>query len=304
MMKLKIDLPQGFLDPEDRDGYTVTRETKELWAIQLDMLMELDRICRKHGLKYFVDSGTLLGAVRHKGYIPWDDDIDVILMRADYDKLLQVAQDEFMHPYFFQTAYTDKGYVRCHAQIRNVETTAMIASEAQKVPFNQGIFLDIFPVDNTSKLYVFNRLKCKFVDIYRRIFSYMYTEEVPAERRYKLLWGIAAKNKKDPVRLYKGFDRLAHLLVFKDSHVDKVTFYRYYHKYRHLEEDWFSKVVYMPFEFLRVPVPVGYDEILKRYYGENYMTPKMNKAIHQLFGGLIINTEEPYTKVLEKMRNK
>ena len=69
--------------------------------VELDLLAEFDRVCRKHGLTYFVDSGTLLGAVRHKGFIPWDDDIDLIMQREDYERLVQIAAQEFQHPYFF-----------------------------------------------------------------------------------------------------------------------------------------------------------------------------------------------------------
>ena len=270
---------------------------------QLEILLEVDRICKKNNIKYFLSSGTLLGAVRHKGYIPWDDDIDVVMMRKDYDKLLEIAKDEFKHPIFFQTAYSDRGYLRSHAQIRNSETTAMLANETYKVPFNQGIFLDIFPIDYTSKLYVFNRIKCKCISAFRRVISYVYVVEPPTSGKYKIFGKIAAKARKNPVKFYKHFDRLAHFTLFKSKKVDKVTFYRYYRKYRHLEEEWFANTVYMPFEFLRVPVPAGYDEILKRYYGENYMTPRQTAAIHQRFGGLVVDTERPYTEVLEEMKN-
>ena len=72
---------------EMRDGFLVTADRKKIWQVEMELLAELDGICRRHGLRYFVDYGTLLGAVRHRGFIPWDDDIDVVMMRPDYERL-------------------------------------------------------------------------------------------------------------------------------------------------------------------------------------------------------------------------
>ena len=80
-----------FYKEEIRCGYTVDEKTKRVWAVQLEMLDEVERICKANGLKYFADSGTLIGAIRHEGYIPWDDDIDLVMLREDYDKFVQIA---------------------------------------------------------------------------------------------------------------------------------------------------------------------------------------------------------------------
>ena len=144
-MKLKID--DSFYQEEERCGYLVSAKMKRIWAVELDLLYQLQQICEKYGIKYYASGGTILGAEGHKGMIPWDDDIDIMMLRDQYDLLCQHA-DEFEEPYFFQTYETDDGYFRGHAQLRNSNTTGVLVEEIEKnVPFNQGIFIDIFPLD-------------------------------------------------------------------------------------------------------------------------------------------------------------
>ena len=105
MVDLNIVLPDGFLNEEVRCGYTVTKQMKEVWAVELDMLEKLLSVCKKHDIKIFASGGTMLGAVRHQGFIPWDDDIDMMMFRDDYEKLCKVAQEEFEYPYFSNRIY-------------------------------------------------------------------------------------------------------------------------------------------------------------------------------------------------------
>lgn len=95
-------------------GYVVTPVMKRVRDVQMRLMRKLLDVCAAHGLRVWIDGGSLLGAVREKGYIPWDDDIDMIMMRRDYDRLVELA-GEFEQPFFLQCAHTDKGYARGHA---------------------------------------------------------------------------------------------------------------------------------------------------------------------------------------------
>ena len=96
------------MNEEIRDGYVVSAEMKKVWDIQMHLMRKVLDVCRENDLNIWVDGGTLLGAVRHHGYIPWDDDIDLIMMRDDYERLQRIAAQYFTPPLFFQTAYTDQ----------------------------------------------------------------------------------------------------------------------------------------------------------------------------------------------------
>ena len=149
MLPITISLPENYLEPEERAGFLVSKEQKELFAVLLDLLYQVQQICEKHNIRYFADSGTLLGAVRHKGFIPWDDDIDLMMTRENFEKFSKAAKEELKAPYFFQDEFTDKGSLRFMGKIMNLNTTSILLTEKErKLKFSQGIFLDIICFDN------------------------------------------------------------------------------------------------------------------------------------------------------------
>lgn len=100
-----------FFDEEVICDYKVSSNLKKLWAIEADLLREFVRVCDKYRLRWYAYAGTLLGAIRHSGFIPWDDDIDVCMPREDYDILTKELAGEFKTPYFMQTPYTESGCI-------------------------------------------------------------------------------------------------------------------------------------------------------------------------------------------------
>lgn len=300
MVDLKLQIPDSFFEEENRLDYLVTKDIKQLWAVELDLLYEFQRVCDKYGLKYYADSGTLLGAIRHKGFIPWDDDIDIVMKREDYDRLIEIGDKEFNHPYFFQTPYSDNGYLKGHAQLRNSDTAAILPRDLERVNYNQGIFLDIFPIDLESKYSFVNSIKCRVLSIFRSSFSYIYNPDPPNGVKYKFVGLLASMVEKNPITAYSIFDWICKTVLFNGHTVDKISYYWEYKNYKMLPINWFGEITMVPFEFLSIPVPVEYNKILSRYYGIDYMKPVIEKGAHQVGGKLIISTDESYKSIINK----
>lgn len=134
--------------------------------VMLEMVMELDRICKKHGIPYFLYGGTLLGAFRHNGFIPWDDDLDVAMMRKDYKRLLRVLPDELPDHMALQTNKTDKNYFLFITKLRD-KRSFLDEGGFDKVFKERGIFIDIFPLDRLLPWTQRLRLQSLAYNIYR-----------------------------------------------------------------------------------------------------------------------------------------
>jgi lipopolysaccharide cholinephosphotransferase len=273
MVPLNIQLPDGFLQEEERDGYFVTKEKKELWAVQLDLLNELDQVCRKNNLRYIIDFGTLLGAVRHKGFIPWDLDVDVSMPREDYEQLKKIADAEFKEPYFFQNFDTDKSIDLPITRLRRSDTTFFhLGSVMFRFKYNQGIFLDIFPHDHLPS----NDPK-EIASISEKSKQLLHRAETAARipltqvgNSYFILmlqylynrfrYGNSVKQFQHLDSFVRGFDYSG----FLGSPIIGYTLCR--------PLQWYEDTVEMPFENLLLRAPKAYDELLKAFYGD-YMTP-------------------------------
>ncbi len=132
---------------------------RKVQLTQLEILKKTKHICEKYGLTYWLDSGTLLGAVRHKGFIPWDDDLDIGMFRDDYEKFLRIAPLEFGEFYHLQQWKSDNCYGLSFAKVRKAGTV-YIETKSQKSSAENGIYIDIFPYDNYG-----NRLWCQGIPL-------------------------------------------------------------------------------------------------------------------------------------------
>lgn len=158
----------------------------ELQKCQLEILKEFIRVCKKHNLQYYLVGGSCLGAVRHQGFIPWDDDIDVAMPRKDYDKFITL-QNEFSKPYFIQTYKTDKNYIYNYAKVRNNDTT-YIENFFASTQMNHGVWIDVFPIDGMSYEEKTAASFAKKVKSTWHQVWLMYLPSLKRKLRFKTLW--------------------------------------------------------------------------------------------------------------------
>jgi len=137
-----------------------SQDLRKMQMIILEMLIEFDRICRKHDIKYSIDGGTFLGAVRHKGFIPWDPDADIVIMRDEYNRFFELCKTELDSERFLLQDYrTDPYYRWGYARILR-KNTEYIRAGHEHIGAKNGIFIDIFTMDSVPDSFIFRRVHC------------------------------------------------------------------------------------------------------------------------------------------------
>ena len=302
MVKLNINIPNGFLDEEIRCDFCVSKKMKEVWAVELDLLNEFDRVCKKHGIHYVASGGTMLGAVRHHGFIPWDDDVDLMMMRDEYDRFCKIAPSEFKHPYFFQTEETDNGYMRYFARLRNSETTGIQQYEASShFKYNQGIFIDIFPLDavpddkelflQQSKDAEVTRQKihqvCKWGYHLPKTNTFGYKV-----KKYFILpfFGKFIMKFYRPNKLYQQYVNICKRYNKENTKYVSLLSFEFDHDVHYIQRKDMKNIIDIDFEFLQIPIIANYDEALRWKYG-NYKEFVKAPNYH---GGMIFDTDVSY----------
>lgn len=243
------------------------KQVREAQKVMLRLLKEFDRICKRHKLCYWVDHGTLLGAVRHEGFIPWDDDLDVTMPREDYEKFLKLAESELPQTIFLQTKKSDPYTHVHHAKLRDRHSTYIEDwEEGKTIHSHQGIFIDIFPVNyiSRSKSNMYRRM----VGL-SKLFCNRYLRVDPIAE-----WFISVLNS-----YHNGNNDY---IVSGGENMHYVT---------HVPKETVFPLGELMFEGMVVPVPNDTSAYLSSIFGKDYMTPppKEKRKVHSVY----INTKEP-----------
>ena len=256
--------------------------------IILEELKELDRICKKYKISYWIDGGTLLGSVRHKGFIPWDDDIDVCMLEEDYKHFLSVVKNEINNHYFIQTRETDKNYFFPYLKIRERNSIFIEEGQTQKELFHQGLNIDVF---------IMNTYKINFKYFYKLLVKMKEAKISSKKNDFIFLKKIILFFKINNLALkilnsFKTKKQNALIIGYKDS-------YSLSYKYNNI-----FPLSEIEFEGYKFPCPNNVDAYLKELYGDTYMElpPEKDRVWHAK--EIILNEKCFFEKELERTGRK
>lgn len=250
---------------------------RQVQLVQFEILKEVKRICDENNISYLLEGGTLLGAIRHEGFIPWDDDLDISMIRDDYERFLKIAPKVIDSKYIVQSWYSDKGYGLPFAKVRKRDTL-YLEKATEKVECNQGIFIDIFPYDEYPDSLEEQKRQRKFFAFYKPL--------IRAKCKYTPWYETGVINWKKYI-MYLPFRFLA-IFQSKEKMINKydTNAKKYnckgnknfclqesasYGKYL-VDSNVFKEEMLVRFEGEEFKVPKKYDKLLRLMY-DDYMTP-------------------------------
>ncbi len=284
-----MEFPHTFFEDEVREGFYISGLIKHSWAAQIEVLQEIAKVCRRHGIKWFADCGTLLGTVRHGGYIPWDDDLDICMLRPDYEKFLKYADKELPKGYVVLTCYKeDEDYFEHLTRVANehkLNFDKEFVEKYHECPYATGI--DIFPLDYIAE-------DEEEEDERKLLLTFLMTlsDEIAADgsnvSKYKKEIREAEKicdYKIDYKRSVKHqlFQMVEKIFALysqnRGKYVALMPYWVYFNNHKYPAE-CFDKTVMMPFEITEMPVPAAYDAVLRIEYGD-YMKIYKGGGVHE-----------------------
>jgi len=279
-------------------GELTQQQLRKMQLLELDMVKELDRVCRKHNIFYSIDGGTLLGAVRHKGFIPWDDDMDIVMLREEYEKFKKVASEMNPDICFFQDHSTDNDYLWGFGKLRRTGTTFIRVGQ-EHLKFKTGIGVDVMPLDDVPKtligqmgldFYCFVLRKILWSEVGKKTKKgllrvwYSILNTIPVEWVYGKVDKISQKSRNDSP------NRVRLLLYTATGKLFKRNPLRIRYS---MPKRWFTDLCDYEFEGCHFLGTRDYDECLFYQYGD-YMTlpPEDKRESHIPFSYINFGDEE------------
>ncbi len=274
---------------------------EEIHEVEIGLLKEFDRVCKLVGVKYTISSGTMLGAIRHKGFIPWDDDIDVSMIRKDYELFIREAPKYLSNRYFLEHYTTEKNCPNVFAKLKDNNTT-WICYEYEKIDMNHGISMDIFPVDYvpSMKKRPMILFMSRFLNRIKGCYDVNYIKSLTKPFKRFVAWVFFF-----PVARLLGRRRV---VIWQDR-FDKrfksgeLTTSGGADREKIMPIEWFFDVGPITFAGVEVLGLKEYDKYLKVIYGDDYMElpPESKRVTHR---AKIVDTKRPYTDYINNAKGE
>lgn len=249
----------------------------ELIALQrksLEILVEFKKFCDKHSLLFYFCGGCCIGTIRHGGFIPWDDDIDVFMPRPDYEKLAQLWPQEMGQTKYRYCRSSESVFYRSLLTAISDETTTFIKERQKDLDISHGVRLEILPLDGCPD----SRLQRKIQILWALVYQ-IYMNQEPPTSKGKLL-ELVGRAMLFVCPIWKGRYRMAKMA---EKHMSRYPFGKYSKvtelcaRFQYMRNEYpkeaFEKAVYKPFEGLKMPIPQGYDTYLKMAFGDYMQLP-------------------------------
>ena len=288
-----MEFPSNYFEDEVRDGFYVSAFIKRAWAAQLEMLNDIDIVCKKHNISYFAEWGTLLGAIRHGGFVPWDDDLDICMLRDDYEKFLKVAYKD-MPPYYDLLNFenTKEEDYMCDDYLTRIYSGNRVRIDKEYLdkfhgfPYVAGI--DIFPLDYMAPTAEEDKKQCDEIVVIGTFAEVLGAGMIDKKEKEEYARGIEAlygvkldRGPKMRKQLYALAEKVCARYNDKKEQSEYISSIalRTTKDYK-VPKKCYEEMVRVPFENTTIPVPVGYDEILKIKYGD-YMKAVRDGGSHE-----------------------
>ena len=243
----------------------------------LEMVRVFDAFCRENGITYYLSGGTMLGAIRHKGFIPWDDDVDIMMPRADYEKLLTL---NFKHERFrFYSVKTDPGYARPWARMTDSHTRQQ--GKAWFLGDTNEVCMDIMPIDGLPESDRATRRHYRRLQLLDELNKCARRDHIPETERIKAVKRLMTKllGLKFARRMAMKIDKNAQKWPFETSAFRGVSVINHYGVKEKLKAEDFAETIEVDFEGLKLMLFSGYESYLKNIYGDYMKLPPEEKRV-------------------------
>lgn len=268
-----------------------SRDLEKLHFVQFEMLKTFDAICKNHDINYVLFAGTALGAIRHQNFIPWDDDLDVALLRDDYEKFLKIAKNELAPEYYLQKEFSAH-WPMFYTKLRKNNTAYIEKMAPIDHKQHQGIYIDIFPCDNLASNFLMQHIQffCSKIIIAKSLSQRGYVTNHALKKAFiqfckliplKLPYRIT-------IRRNDSDSMLVHTFLGASSRFEKAIFKR----------EWFTQTIGVPFGDGVFPVSKCYEKLLTTMYGNYMQLPPLKDRIAKAHA-VLVDFDNSYEHYIE-----